>query len=176
MEVLLARGLRFLQRRLGVLHQLIGFAAVLRIAGDTAFDRDGDFASVDKERRVEQLQDALVEAVQLVLGVLSQGGDGNERTAAQMCQAIRVGTVGLQAVGNYLEKPVAGVPSEGVVDHAQVIDVEDLDGQLRQALGSPNQQPAQALAEQRPLGQSRQRIEIGEEVGGILAVQVLQRE
>ncbi len=175
-EVLLAGGLGFLQGRLGVLHQLIGLAAVLRIAGDTAFDGDGDFASVDDEWGVEQLQDALVEAVQLVLGVLSQCGDGNERTAAQMRQPIRVGTVGLQPVGDHLQKPVACVPAEGVVDHTQVIDVEDLDGELRQALGSTNQQPAQAFAEQRPLGQSRQRIEIGEEVGGILAVQVLQRE
>ena len=48
--------------------------------------------------------------------------------------------------------------------------------QARQALRAAGQQAAEALAEQRALGKPRERLEVRQEVDGVLLVEILQRE
>ena len=84
----------------------------------------------------------------------------DEGSAAEMRELLGVGEMPLEPVRHALQEPIAGVPSEGVVDDAQVFDVEHGHREPRQAVGAALEQTAQALAEQRALGEPRQRLEI----------------
>ncbi len=93
-----------------------------------------------------------------------------------MGQPFRIGTVILEPVRDALQEAVARMPAVRVVDHTQMIDVEDTDGEPGQLVATTGQQPSQALTEQGALGQAGERIEVGQEVGGILPGEVLQGE
>jgi len=55
-------------------------------------------------------------------------------------------------------------------------DIEHRYLKTRQAVSAARQQPTQALAEQRALGEARQRLEIGQKVDRVPLVKVLQGE
>ena len=93
-----------------------------------------------------------------------------------MRQLLGVGKECLEPIRHTLQQPIARVPPEGVVDDAQMVDVEHHDRERRQAIGAARQQSVQPLAEQRPLGEAGQRFEIGEKVHRLLLVEILQRK
>ena len=84
--------------------------------------------------------------------------------------------MGLEPIRDTLQQTIAGVPPEGIVDDAQVGDIEHRYLETRQTVGAAHQQPTQPLAEQRTLGKARQRLEIRQEVHRVLLVEVLQGE
>src|SRR5205814_295974 len=91
-------------------------------------------------------------------------------------ELLGVGEVGLEPIRDTLQQTIAGVPPEGIVDDAQVGDIEHRYLETRQTVGAAHQQPTQPLAEQRTLGKARQRLEIRQEVHRVLLVEVLQGE
>jgi len=60
LEVAFSRGLRGLQRRLGILHQVPGFLAILRIAGHAALHLHDQLAPVDAEGPLKESRDRLL--------------------------------------------------------------------------------------------------------------------
>src|ERR1700722_883447 len=102
----------------------------------------------------------MMQSRDFVLDPLRQGTHDDEGAAAEVCELLRVGVMALEPVGDALQEPITGVPSEGVVDDAQVLDVEPGPLEPRQALSAALEQAAQALAEQRALGESGQRLEV----------------
>src|SRR5437773_1972160 len=63
-----------------------------------------------------------------------------------------------------------------IVDDAQMVDVENFDGELRNAGGLSGEKAPEALAKQRSLGQAGQGIKICQKMGSILLFQVLKRK
>jgi hypothetical protein len=90
-----------------------------------------------------------------------------------MCELLAVGKVTFQPVRHALQQPISRVAAELVVDHREMVDVEDRDREARETGDPAYQKPAQALAEQRPLGQARQRFEVGKEFNRLVLVEVL---
>src|ERR1700730_6221003 len=68
------------------------------------------------------------------------------------------------------------MPSKGIIDDAQMVDIEYGDCEPWQALRPPREQAAEALAEQGALGEAGERLEVGKEPHRILLVEVLQTE
>jgi len=91
-----------------------------------------------------------------------------------VCKLLGVREVRLEPIRHTLQQAIARVPPEGIIDDAQVGDIEHGYLKTRQAVMAARQQPTQALAEQRALGKARQWLEIGQKVDRVLLVKVLQ--
>jgi len=72
-------------------------------------------------------------------------------SAAQVCKLLGVREVRLEPIRHTLQQAIARVPPEGIIDDAQVGDIEHGYLKTRQAVSAARQQPTQALAEQRAL-------------------------
>ncbi len=93
-----------------------------------------------------------------------------------MGQSLGVHVLCLETIRDTLQQPIADMTAVSIIDHGEVIDIKDLDGELRNMGRPARQQAAQALAEQGPFGQARQRVEVSQKVRRVLFVQVLQSE
>jgi hypothetical protein len=91
-------------------------------------------------------------------------------------EAVRPLELILDAVGRKLHDLVADVPAERVVDDTEALDIERHDQHLRAFARTSRQQSCNSLAEQGPLGETGQWIEVGEKPDGIFLVQILKRE
>jgi hypothetical protein len=134
MQVLLARDFRPFQCRFRILYQLVRFAPVLGVAGNPALDRHHDLASVDAERAVKYADDLVMQGARLIFGLLRHGAHADERAAAQVRKLLRVRILPFQAIRHALQQPISRMAAEGIIDDAQVIDVEDRQRKPRQAL------------------------------------------
>ncbi len=105
-----------------------------------------------------------MQSAQLRLWVLSQVSDSRERAAAQMGEPLGVRPACLEAIGDGLQEAIGDGAPKRVIDDAQVINIKHRHGKLRRAADSRHQQACDALAEQRSLGQTREGIEIGQEI------------
>ncbi len=106
MQIDLAGSFGLLERRLGVLNQLMRLAAVLRMTGNAAFDADGNIAPVDHERRLEKLGNLPMQAVHLFGRILAQRDEADECAASQVSQPIGVGVMRLETIRNALQQRI----------------------------------------------------------------------
>ena len=85
-----------------------------------------------------------------------------ELVAAQPRNGVRFAQARTQAAGHDLQKLIAGVVPEGVVDAFKIIEVEEQDGGF---LAAPHARQGHfnAILQQNAVGESRQRIVVGEE-------------
>jgi hypothetical protein len=133
-------------------------------------------AAINGKRRFKQARDLFMQPVYLLLRVVSQRDKADKGAPTQVGQPIGVCVVRLEAIRDTLQQPIADMTPMSIVDHREVIDIKDFDGELLNMGRAPRQQATEALAEQGSLGQTGQRIEVRQEVGGVLFVQVLQGE
>src|ERR1700730_11640329 len=97
-------------------------------------------------------------------------------SAAQVGQLLGVREVRFEPIRDTLQQAIARVSPEGIIDDAQVGDIEYRYLKTRQAISAARQQPTQAFAEERTLGKAGQRLEIRQKVHRLLLVKVLQGE
>src|SRR5258707_9844226 len=106
----------------------------------------------------------------LAAGVLEQHC---ETTCAEIRKALGA-EAAAQAVGNHAQQIIAGVPPIGVVDDAQVLDVDYGHGGLRFLRLAHSQAGGEPFAEQDSLGETRERVEIRKELDGIFLLKILE--
>src|SRR5688500_979787 len=82
----------------------------------------------------------------------------------------------LETVGDLLEKQVARMPSEGIIETRELLDVEHRHRRRSAAAEAWLECPHQALAEKPAFGETGQRIEIGQKTDFVFLVEVLQGE
>ncbi len=106
-------------------------------------------ARFDDERLGEQRDGVIAHPLQHVLwrdacDVAHHG----ERSAADVRQLLAGLEAALQTVRDVLQQQVAGMPAEGIVDDAQLLDVDDRHGVASAPLRRVAEQARQAIAEQ----------------------------
>ncbi len=176
MQVLLTGRLRLAQRRLRVLQQRLCVGSVGAAAGQAGLHRHRQRPAVDLERGIEQVDRVIAQEAQRFLLRARVPQDHGEISGTEIGELLRAVDGLLQPVRDLLEQEIADVPSLGVVDHAQVFDVEHGDGGWPGVLFEPREVAGQALAEQVVLREAGQAIVVRQEFHRALFRKVLQRE
>jgi hypothetical protein len=161
------------QRGIRLLDELLG---VPRIAGE---GRDSDAAA--QRRRLAAELDRLAErgqqlarhgrGVELVREVRQQN---RELVAAQSCGSVRFAQAGVQAPRDAPKQPIADRTAERIVDRFEPVDVQGQDGVLVAPAASGRDRLAQAIQEERAVGEAGEWIVGGEVTGTFPRVAQLQ--
>ena len=135
--------------------------SVVRVEADADGGRDEEFVPVDTDGRAQGIEYLGGQLAGHGLVIL-QGQDDHEFVATEPCHRI-VGAQGIgQAAGHLLEQGVADMMAQRVVDGLEAVQINEQDGQLGVILGSGIHGLAEALLEQRAVGQAGQCIVVGE--------------
>ncbi len=164
------------ERGFGVLHQRGGIRAVIGAQRKTRAHSDWNAVPFDHERLAEQFLHLLLadrpDFLAAARALRAQQGKG---AAIEVRDLVGLREVLLQAIRHMLQQQVAGAAPEGIIDDAQALDVHD-DDRVMGLLAHSTHHALRALAEQRPLGQARLRIEVRQEARLVVTLQVLQAE
>ncbi|MNY40391.1 hypothetical protein D3C86_1751310 [compost metagenome] len=115
-------------RRVGVLHQLAEFVAVLRAQGDADTGRDKELAAFEHERFYQAGENLFSDVDRPVQGDFTIGSrlqEQGEFVAAHPRHGVVIVDATEQARGHFLEHAVAGGVAQGVVDRLEAIEVEE---------------------------------------------------
>ena len=118
---------------------------------------DDDLLLIQAERHLEQLDDPLGDLRRLLRpgGVLEQD---RELVAAEPGGGVADTDARRQSLGDLEQHAVAGGVTEAVVDRLEVVEVEEDHRELEVLAPRPGQSVADALVEQRAVGELRDRI------------------
>ena len=172
LEVVLAAFLGVVHRRVGVLHQLAEFIAVLRTQGDADTGGDEELAALKHERphqAGENLLGDMNRPVQRQFAIGAMLQQQGEFVAAHARHGVVVIDAGQQARGHVLEHAVAGGVAEGVVDRFETVEVEEHQHHPRLLPFGRLQRGVQTILEQRAVRQVGEGVVIGEAVDTLLA-------
>ena len=143
---------------LGGVHGDVGVAQQLGLVegealvdGDPDAGPDGDLPADQRERRPEGGDHPVGEqAGGGQVGVLGQDG---ELVAAEPADGVVLAQAAAQPAGDLAQQPVAGAVAEAVVDHLEVVQVDEQHGQAAAVAARPGQRVADPVVEQGPVGQ-----------------------
>src|SRR6185437_873352 len=148
------------QRCFGAIDQGIRVVAILGVQRDAAACRDGHVLALQREWLREESVEMLVEGLYVACVGPVHRLQQRERAAAEVRQMLRVLEPPLETVGEQLQKLIAAVAAEGVIDGAEILQVEHRDRVLRAGAAGLLEYPAESLAEEGALRQTRQHVEI----------------
>lgn len=156
----------------GVPQQIVGRARVVRVDRDPDAGADHDLVLAHQHRLLQCLLDALGNA-QGVVGAAQRLGHDGELVAPQPRHGealFQIGTAygvtapqgGPEPCRHLLQQPVAGVVPQAVVDVLEPVEVEEHQRHRLPAAARAGDGQTQAVAEQRSVGQTGQRVEVGQ--------------
>ena len=156
---------RALAVTLGLVHRQIGIAENL-LRGDAACQPIGDphagahahVPAGDPEGTIERVDQALGDALSIVR--IDTADENGELVATEPGGKVDRADRGRDPTGDRDQELVAGLVPEHVVDDLEVVEVEEQDGNRRVLIGL-GQRLADLLREQRPVGQTRERVVVG---------------
>ena len=149
-----AAGLGRVHRDVGAAQQLVGIAAVGRLDGDADAGPGRDLALAEHERPGEGLEDPRARTAPASSASVSSTMIANSSPPSRATVSpARVADAQPLADGD--EQPVALGVAETVVDGLEVVEVEVQDRGRSAAAAGPGQGVTEAVAEQRPVGQTR---------------------
>src|SRR5690606_26713601 len=114
--------------------------------------------------RILELVDHTTSQGQGILGPRKIDLEDGELVAAEPRDEIAAAYAGLQAVGHQFEQPVAGGMAKSVIDALEAIEVEEMQRKDVVAFRGTADLFVDTFRQQRPVGQSRQRIMVGDVV------------
>ena len=117
-----AQVLGAVHRHVGVDHQVLAVAGVVRVQADAQGQRHEQLAALDRERRAHRL-DGGTRHPQGVGRLVQVGQQQGELVAAQPRQRVAAAHALAQAGGDLLQQGVAGGVAEGVVDVLEAVHV-----------------------------------------------------
>ena len=149
----LALGLRSVEREVGVAQQVVGLAVADR---DPDAGADEHLASLDPERLVHDLEDAVADRADVVLvDVLEQD---DELVAAEARRGVGGADARGEPGGGLAQQLVArGVP-EGVVDVLEHVEVDEQDGRPGLPALGARERMLEPIDEQQPVRKTRERV------------------
>jgi hypothetical protein len=149
----------------GVAQQLGLVDGLALVEGDADAGADGDLPADQGERRAQGGQDPLGEHPRrLEIRVLGQDG---ELVAAQPADGVVLAQAAAQPGPDLAQQPVPGAVTQAVVDHLEVVQVDEEHGHAAAVAARPGQRVPDPVVEQRPVGQvgeavvERQVLELG---------------
>ena len=131
--------------------------------GDADADRDLNRRRADDHRLDDALQNFFGDLCG-VLGLMKVRQDDRELVAAVARDRIRLPNAALQALRNLEQQRVGDAVSERVVDGLEAIEIDEQNGHVAAGAFRRQQAQFQALDEQTPVRQLRQRVVIGLEL------------
>ena len=155
----LAVGLGPVHRDVGIAQELVDELAA---AGDADPDAaaDDDVGPRDRERQLEGDDDALGQGHGVLDGRALAGQD-RELVAAEARQQVALAQLRPDALGDVDEQLVARRVTERVVDHLEVVEVEEDDAGRRGRVARADEPALDLLDEEGPVAETRQRVVIG---------------
>ena len=154
----LALGLGDVHRGVGVADQLVGVGGVPRLDDrDAEAGADDQVVVVELERAAERVEDPLggLDRRLRVVDVLEQD---RELVAAEAGGGVGGADARGDALGHLEQDPVAGGVAEAVVDGLEVVEVDEQHGHPDAVAQRPRDRVADALVEQRAVGEVGDRI------------------
>ena len=157
------------KREIGLLQQLVGVGRVVGEDRETDRRAGVDAAAFDDEGPAQRLDDAFGE-VGRAAQVLDLGLHDGELVAAKARHRVGFTDRGVQAPGDALEQLVADVVAQRVVDVLEVIEVEQVQAHDVLVTSGMRRALAQAVEEQRAVGQVGQAVVLSEVLDALLGL------
>ena len=165
---------------LGSIHGGIGGAqqrfdvlAVGREKRDADARADEELVAADIDRGAQPL-DQLLRYECRVLGAHHVGEHDGELVAGNARHGIAGAHAGLQAARRLLQQLIAAGMAERVVHQLEFVEIHEQHAELRAVTARLHDHLGEAVGEQRPVGQPRQRVELREESEPAFALDALQ--
>jgi hypothetical protein len=165
----LARLLGAVHGRIGVAQQRMGVVLARPAEADADAGRDVAALAVEHERLAQRVGQPSRDLQRVGLA-RDAGQQHGELVAAEAGDDVAGTQHAAQPLGHAAEQPVAGAVAQRVVDHLEVVEVDE---QHRHALALGVQRAAEALEEELAVGQARERVVVrlpGELLLGELAL------
>ncbi len=172
LEVVLAALFGVIHRRVGVLHQLTQFLAVLRAECDADTGGHKELAAFQHERRDQAGQNAFGDvngAIQRRFTGFIRFQQQGEFITAHAGHGVIDRHTGEQPRGHFLQHPVARGMPQGVVDRFEAVEVEEHQHDPGLLALGVLQRRMQAILEQGAVGQVSQRVVVRQTVDTVLA-------
>ncbi len=172
LEVVLATRLGVVHRGVGVLHQLAEVVAILRTQRDANAGGDEEFATGQRERHFQALQDAFGGVDGSLQGVVTIGTgrqQEGELVTAHARHRIVLVDAGGQARGDILEHAIARGMAQRIVDRLEAIEVEKQQHHPVTMACGLLQAVVQTVLEQGSIRQLGEAIVIGQPMDALLA-------
>ena len=150
-----------------MLDQVLGQRAVAREGGDADAAGDEEFLGAQHDGLRDGIHDALHDVRRERL-VVVLGQDHDEFVAGQAGDGIRVAQRRAQARRDRHQEHVAGLVAHAVVDVLEAVQVDQHHPDLVAAAGGVGDGLAQAVLQQRAVGQARQHVVLGHVVHALL--------
>jgi hypothetical protein len=136
-------------------------------------NRGPQFFAIEQQRGIQRFLEHLRHARRIAAyGFFQQQ---RECAASQVAHVLRVRPGFSDAHCNLLEKPIAGMAAERIVDQAKFLHIKHRDA-ARLPIGRGPEALRQALTKQLSLRKTGERVEIGQIMNGLVLLQILQRE
>ena len=153
-----ALGFRLVEREVGVAHELVGVAGVLRRQRDADRGADDDLASIDVVGLGERQKNAVRQDGGLVALVHVGNLDHCELIAAESRDDVEVAHQAAQPVSDRLQERVADRMPERIVDRLEAVEVEHQHRERLAVAFHARQRLVHLLQEQRTIGEAGQRV------------------
>ncbi|GBD41579.1 hypothetical protein HRbin39_00963 [bacterium HR39] len=157
------------QRRVGVLHEALRIGAVVRPQGDADAGGDGQLLAVHPEGRAQGVEHLLGDAG----GGLGAGDPvqhQQELVAARPRHRVGTPQGRAQPLGDRPQQRVAGAQAEGVVDQLEAVEIDQHHRQHLTVAPRPLDGLAEAVERQQAVGQTGERVVVGERPDGLLGL------
>src|SRR6267378_2017062 len=170
------RFLGLLQRRLGVSEQGVGVFSICREHRNAGGGCNPDLLPLDSKRCLEERCNRLVDRISDVAGITDIRKSAGKDICRDPRHTIRLRPDCFDALCEFAQQRIPGLPPESVVDQAEAIDVAGCDDDLGTAVLGRVQQLCQPFVKQRPIGKARKRVVIREIGEPLLLADVLERK
>ena len=150
--------LGLVHRQIGIPEDLLRGYATRQPVGDPDAGAHAHVPAGDSEGTIERVDQAHGDALS-VIGIDTADENGELVTTEPGSEIDRADR-GRDTAGDRDQELVAGLVAEHVVDDLEVVEVEEQDGNRRVLIGL-GQRLADLLREQRPVGQTRERVVVG---------------
>src|SRR6267378_2451212 len=175
-QIPFARFLGLLQRRLGVSEQGVGVLSVGREHRNAGGGCDPELLPLDRERRLDDRRDCLVDRIGDVAGIADIRKSAGKDIRRDPRHMVRLRPDCFEALCEFAQQRVPGLPPESVVDQTKAIDVAGCDDDLGTAVLGGMQQLRQPFVKEGPVGKARQRIVVRQILEPLPLADVLERE